>query len=163
MSTRSNISTATWIVRIAFAVVFLANLQCALQFVLEPQNFTAAYEMQGVPGAAAIQGLGVTFLMWNATYPAYIANPRKFAVLGPIILVQQVIGLVGESTIYTQLGVPFLDGAAAGLGIGAASAAIATAPHALLAASTARFIVFDAAGLVIMALAYAVFRRARRK
>lgn len=30
-------------------------------------------------GAAAVQGLGVAFLMWNATYPAVIVSPRAFA------------------------------------------------------------------------------------
>lgn len=50
-----------------------------------------------MPGAAAVQGLGIAFLMWNATYPAVIASPLRFRAVAVIVLVQQAIGLAGES------------------------------------------------------------------
>ena len=130
--------------RVAFALVFAINVQCALSFVLWPDAYAASYELSGVPGAAAVQGLGVAFLMWNATYPPVIANPRRFRALFAVLLVQQVVGLTGESWILLSLPVG----------------------HAALAASIIRFIAFDAAGLMLMAAALSWLvladRRARR-
>lgn len=119
--------------RVAVAIVFALNVQCALQFVLWPEAFAGAYELSGVAGEAAVRGLGVAFLMWNATYPAVIANPRRFQTLYAVVLAQQAIGLVGETGIL--LGLP--------------------AGHDVLAASILRFIAFDAGGLVLMAAAFA--------
>ena len=101
---------AAWLARAAFLLVFAIN----------------------VPGAAAVQGLGIAFLMWNATYPAVIASPLRFRAVAVIVLVQQAIGLAGES--WLRFGLP--------------------AGHAALSASIERFILFDAAGLVLMAAAF---------
>lgn len=130
--------------RVAVALVFAVNVQCAASFVLWPEAFAGGFELAGVPGAAAVRGLGVAFLMWNATYPPVIANPRRFRALFAVVLVQQAVGLAGESWILLSLPVG----------------------HAALAASIIRFIAFDAAGLVLMAAALAWLvladRRARR-
>ncbi|HAM14572.1 MAG TPA: hypothetical protein DCP91_01635 [Eggerthellaceae bacterium] len=125
---------AVWAVRIAFAAVFAINVQCAVSFALWPGDFAAAYELQGVAGQAAVRGLGISFLMWNTTYPAFIAAPDRFRVLGWVILAQQAVGLVGESLL------------------------LATLPlgHEVLAASVLRFIAFDAAGLVAMGATWLV-------
>ena len=117
--------------------MFALNVQCALQFVLWPEAFAGAYELSGVAGEAAVRGLGVAFLMWNATYPAVIASPRRFRALYVVVLVQQAIGLVGETAIL--LGLP--------------------GGHEVLAASILRFIAFDAVGLVLMAAAFAWLRK----
>ena len=90
-------------------------------------------ELAGVPGATAVRGLGIAFLMWNATYPAVIASPARFRALGVVVLAQQAIGLAGESWI--RLSLP--------------------AGHEALAASIDRFVVFDAAGLALMGVAFA--------
>lgn len=124
---------AAVLVRIAFAIVFVVNVQCAVSFVLQPDAYAPAYELSGTAGAVAVQGLGIAFLMWNATYPAVIANPRRFRALGAVVLAQQAIGLAGESWI--RLSLP--DG------------------HAMLAASIERFVAFDAFGLVLMAATFA--------
>ena len=118
--------------RIAVALVFALNVQCALQFVLWPASFAGAYELSGVAGEAAVRGLGVAFLMWNATYPAVIASPRRFRSLYVVVIAQQTIGLIGESAILLSL----------------------PAGHKILAESIQRFIAFDATGLVIMAAAF---------
>ena len=131
---------AAWAVRLAFAFVFAANVQCALSFVLQPAAFAPAYELSGVAGSVAVQGLGVAFLMWNATYPAVIASPHRFRPLSIVVLVQQAIGLVGESWI--RLSLP--DG------------------HTVLAANIERFIAFDAFGLVLMAATLGVYFRVKR-
>lgn len=132
---------ATWFARIAFAAVFVVNAQCALSFVLTPADFAGAYELEGVAGEAAVQGIGIAFLMWNATYPAFIAAPQRFCVLGWVILAQQAIGLVGESLLLANL----------------------PADHGVLAASIMRFVVFDGAGLVLMGIAFACLLIARRR
>ena len=124
---------AAWLARAAFLLVFAINVQCAASFVLWPDAYAPSFEVAGVPGAAAVQGLGIAFLMWNATYPAVIANPRRFRALYAVVLVQQAVGLASESWILLSL----------------------PAGHAALAASIVRFIAFDAAGLVLMAAAFA--------
>lgn len=126
--------------RVAVALVFALNVQCAVSFVLWPGAYAGGFELEGVPGAAAVRGLGVAFLMWNATYPAVIANPRRFRALYAVVLAQQAVGLAGESWILLSL----------------------PAGHAALAASIVRFIAFDAAGLVLMAAAFAWLARADR-
>lgn len=129
----ARVRRAAWLVRLAFALVFVINVQCAVSFVLWPGAYAGGFELEGVPGAAAVRGLGVAFLMWNATYPAVIANPRRFRALYAVVLAQQAVGLAGESWILLSL----------------------PAGHAALAASIVRFIAFDAAGLVLMAAAFA--------
>ena len=121
------------VARLAFAAVFAVNVQCALAFVIDPGTYAAAYELSGVAGQAAVRGLGIAFLMWNVTYPLVIVNPWRHRTLAYVVLAQQAIGLAGESAL------------------------LATLPsgHGMLAASVGRFIAFDAAGLVVMAAAFA--------
>ena len=135
-ATPRGVRAAAWGVRGAFALVFAVNVQCALAFVAQP-----AYELSGAAGTAAVQGIGVAFLMWNATYPAVIAQPRRFRSLAVVVLVQQAIGLVGESCVR------------AGLPVG----------HDLLAANIERFIAFDAVGLALMAAAFVWLLAAERR
>lgn len=134
--------TAVWACRVCFALVFIVNIQCALSYVVMPESFTGGFQLSGVPGVVAVQGIGVAFLMWNATYPAFIVSPQRFKTLGIVVVVQQIIGLVGESAILLNL--PLVG-------------------YAQLAESILRFILFDALGLIIMATSlvflFFVFRR----
>lgn len=123
---------SVWAVRIAFAVVFFLNVQCAVQFILWPGSFTGSYELSGVAGEAAVRGLGIAFLMWNCTYPAVIIRPERFKALGVVVLVQQAIGLVGE----TLLSVSLPGG------------------HAILQGGISRFALFDGLGLVLMLVTF---------
>ena len=132
---------ATWTSRVVVAIVFAINVWCALGFALDPSAYMGAYELSGAPGKVAIQGIGIAFLMWNATYPLVIINPSKHRTLFAVVLAQQLIGLVGESAILLTL----------------------EAGHALLRASILRFIAFDGAGLVLMAIAFALLAIALRK
>lgn len=125
---------STWVVRLIFAAVFAVNVYCAVQFIIDPQTYIAAYQLEGAGGEAAIRGYGITFLMWNATYPLFIIFPKQQKILGGIIIVQQLIGCLGE--VYILGAVP-------------------TAGYETLISSTIRFIAFDAAGLVLMLLSYA--------
>lgn len=131
---------AVWATRICFALVFAINVQCAVQFVVNPAGFMGGFGLSGPEGQLAVAGLGVAFLMWNATYPLFIWQPTRFAVLGAVILAQQIIGLAGETALYLQLG-----------------SFTAVAGPAIL-----RFICFDGAGLVLMGAAFAVFCKSRK-
>ena len=132
---------AAWACRVAFAAVFAVNVHCALSFVIDPAAYMGGFELAGVPGEAATRGMGVAFLMWNCTYPLVIWQPTRFRALGAVVLAQQVVGLVGEAAILAGL----------------------PAGHAVLAGGIARFIAFDAAGLVAMAAAYASLLIASRR
>ena len=122
--------------RALVALVFIVNVQCALQFVLWPGAYTAAYQVEGASAEVMVRTVGVCFLMWNATYPPVIARPARYRVLFGVVLAQQLIGLVGESLL--------LAGLQPGLEV--------------LAGSIARFVAFDAAGLVLLAAAFLITR-----
>ena len=140
--TRDTQSTRLWIARVLVAAVFLLNVQCALQFILWPGNYVTAYQVQGPSAEAIIRTVGICFLMWNVTYPPVILHPDRYRILFGVVIVQQVIGLVGESLLLVGLG--------AGLEV--------------LAASITRFIAFDATGLVALLLAFLISRQqAERK
>lgn len=126
---------AAWLCRICFAIVFVVKVHCALGYVISPSDFAGGFQLSGVEGAVAVQGIGIAFLMWNATYPLFIVSPQRFRVLGFVVLAQQIIGLIGESAIYFCLPSGF----------------------AQLAGSINRFIAFDAFGLIIMATSFIVF------
>ena len=126
-----------WIARLFVLAVFVVNVYCALSFILMPEQSAGAYELAGASGVAAIQGMGVTFLMWNATYPLVIINPSKYRKLFIIVIVQQIIGLIGESYILYLL----------------------PEGHQLLAESITRFIIFDAAGFLLLILGFILARR----
>ncbi|MEC4273728.1 hypothetical protein VJ923_11225 [Adlercreutzia sp. R25] len=136
-----SVKIVTWVVRACFTFVFVVNAQCALGFALTPEAYMGAYELSGVPGRVGVQGIGIAFLMWNCTYPAFIAAPRRFTALGVVILAQQVVGLIGESTIRATL----------------------PADHDLLASSIDLFIAFDALGLFLMAASFAALKITERR
>jgi len=130
-------SARGWVARVAVGAVFVLNVQCALQFILCPERYSGGFELSGVPGATAIRGLGIAFLMWNATYPLVIRDPHTHRALFAVVLVQQLIGLVGETWLLLTL----------------------PAGHDALAASIARFAAYDGAGLLVMAAAFAALGR----
>lgn len=124
--------TAQWFARVAVAAVFAVNVQCALAFLVAPARYASGFGLGGVPGEAAVRGLGVAFLMWNVTYPLVIWQPRRQRTLFAVVLAQQAVGLIGETWLLLSLPVG----------------------HKALASSITRFIVFDGAGLVLMAAAF---------
>lgn len=129
-----------WLARVAVGAVFVLNVHCALQFILWPERYAAGLELAGVPGEAAIAGFGIAFLMWNATYPLVLWDPRKHRALFAVVLMQQLIGLVGETWLLLRL----------------------PAGHDTLAASITRFAAFDCAGFALMLLAFILSRESNR-
>jgi hypothetical protein len=125
---------ATWFARLAVGAVFVMNVTCALDFLLRPERYVSGFEVGGVVGETIVQGFGILFLMWNATFPPVILHPDRHKTLFGVILVQQAIGVIGESWLYLQL----------------------PGGHEALRTSGLRFILFDGLGLVLMSAAYAL-------
>ena len=117
-----------WISRVLIGAVLVMNVQCALQFLANAEAYLAAYELEGVPGAAAIRALGVLFLMWSVPYLVAFWDPLEHRVSLYEAVAMQAIGLAGETLIL--LGLP--EG------------------HEALRGSIARFILFDGLGLVAL-------------
>jgi len=117
-----------WSARLLIAVVIAWNLECALVFWLNPGVFAPGFELAGVPGAAAVQGFAVLFVMWNIPYLVALWNPMHHRRSVWESLVMQTVGVIGESLILFLL----------------------PAGHAILHASLLRFIFFDATGVLLL-------------
>jgi hypothetical protein len=123
-----------WITRLLIATVTAWNLQAACVFILSPVTFVNAYELSGVPGEAAVRGIGVLFLMWNVPYITALWDPVRYKLALFFTVIMQFIGLVGESYILSTL----------------------PPEHSMLHTSILRFIVFDGAGLIMLFAAFAI-------
>ena len=77
-----------WVCRICFTIVFIVNIHCAISFIVDPGPYAWNFGLRGDSGNFAVRGLGIAFLMWNATYPVFIALPNRFKVVGGIVLAQ---------------------------------------------------------------------------
>ena len=126
-----------WLARLLIAIVTGWNLQAALVFILWPERFMHGFELTGVPGAVAVRGTGILFVMWNVPYLVALWHPRKYRLVLGIMMVMQFVGLVGESLILFTL----------------------PHGHALLSTSITRFIIFDGSGLILLLGAYWVLNR----
>jgi hypothetical protein len=114
-----------WLSRLLIAAVIVWNLQAALAFFIKPDAYISAFELNGVPGAAALRGMAVLFVMWNVPYAVACWQPRRQRVSLWQALVMQALGVLGETFILLNL----------------------PAGHNLLAGSLQRFIAFDTLGL----------------
>ena len=118
-------------------LVILWNLGAAFVFLLRPELYTGAYELGGQPGAAALRGIGLLFVMWNVPYVVALWHPVRHRTSLYEALAMQTIGLVGEAVIYFSL--PTI--------------------HMVLRASILRFIAFDGLGLVLLVIAHWITRQ----
>jgi hypothetical protein len=128
--------TRLWLGRVLIGLVFFWNIQCAIAFLVAPATFAPGFELSGPAGDAIVRGVGVLFLMWNVPYAVALWHPIRHRVSLYEALAMQAIGLVGESLILWSLG----------------------GGHPVAAGSVQRFIVFDGAGLALLALAAWVTR-----
>ncbi len=124
--------TRNWIARALIAVVLTLNLQAALQYMIAPQAFSAGFELSGTPGATAVAGVGILYLMWQVPYVFALTNPISHKISLIEALLMQAIGLLGESWLLSTI----------------------DPNHAALRSSIVRYIIFDAGGLVLLACAY---------
>lgn len=129
--------TRRWIARVLIGLVLVWNVQAALTFLIWPSSFAWAYELSGIPGEAAIRGTGVLFLMWNVPYVPALWHPIRYRLALVLAWTMQLVGLVGETLILVTL----------------------PSGHATLGASVLRFILFDAAGLILLGIAWWLTRR----
>lgn len=125
--------------QILIGSVILVNLQCAMLFILFPDQFAGSFELAGVPGRSMVQGMGILFVMWNIPYLVAFYDPLRHRISHMEAIAMQLVGLAGESILLLNLPAGYL----------------------LLRSTAIRFIVFDAVGLVILGLAYAVVARNR--
>lgn len=123
---------AIWFARGAIAAVLLWNLSAAVPFVIAPAAYAGAFELSGNVGAVLTRSIGILFLMWCVPYLPALWSPVRHRICLTVILVQQLIGLVGE--LWMALTLP--------------------PEHVILLTTGRRFIAFDAAGLLLLALAW---------
>jgi hypothetical protein len=121
-----------WLARLALSAVFFFNVTCALAFLFRPSAYMHGFEVGGVAGETLVRGIGILFLMWNTTYPLAIRHPWRYRWAFAVILVQQAIGLAGET--WMLLALP--------------------PGHDALTATGWRFVAFDGGGLVAMAVTF---------
>jgi hypothetical protein len=126
----------SWVVRVAVGSVFVVNLGCAAAFTFQPEQYVPAFELGGLPGRIVVQAFGILFLMWNVTYPPVLLHPNSQMTLFGVILVQQAIGLAGETWLWLHLP----------LG------------HFPLSSTGLRFMTFDSIGLILMGVAYVLLK-----
>lgn len=126
-----------WIARLLIGLVLAWNVQAALAFLIWPSSFVWAYELSGVAGEAAIRGVGVLFLMWNVPYVPALWHPIRYRLALVLAWTMQLVGLAGETLILVSL----------------------PSGHVTLGTSVLRFIVFDAAGLVLLGIAWWLVRQ----
>ena len=131
-----NEKSRNWVSRFLIGLVTAWNLQAALTFILWPEQYAPGFELTGVPGAEAVRGTGILFVMWNVPYLVALWHPRKYRLALGLAVVMQFVGLVGESLILFTL----------------------PNEHALLSASITRFIAFDASGLLLLGVAFWLVR-----
>ncbi len=136
MPQKRTIHWPPWLARLLILLVFTLNLQAAALFVLFPERFLAPFELSGVPGRAAIQGVGILFLMWQVPYGFALYNPVKHRSALLMANLMQLIGLVGESLLLISI----------------------PQAHARLATSIRRFVIFDGGGLLLLLAALVIVR-----
>jgi len=126
-----------WISRLLICIPTAWNLQAAFVFIFSPAAFVRSFELSGVPGEAAVRGVGLLFLMWNVPYIAAIWHPVRHRPALVMALIMQFTGLIGEGYILSTL----------------------PPEHVTLHASLLRFIVFDGAGLIMLGAAWWIIRK----
>lgn len=120
-----------WISRGCIAIVFLANVQCAVAFIILPDSYVPQYELTDTAGIATIQAIGILFLMWNVPYAVALWHPIRHRTSLWEAVIMQAIGVIGESIILVSL----------------------PESRVVLRSSIERFLWFDGLGLVLLLLA----------
>jgi len=124
-------------VRILIGLVFLANIQCALVFLINPSPYIFGFGLDGAAGEQIVRALGLLFVMWNVPYAFALANPIKHRVSLIEAVIMQALGLIGEA------GILLIGG-----------------PYSLPIENTlTRFILFDGIGLVFLLIALWLVRK----
>ena len=126
-----------WIARILVAIVIFINFQAALQYLLNQNAYSGAFELEGIAGMAAVMGVGILYVMWQVPYVFAAINPAAHRLSMTEAVLMQAIGLLGETWLRTRIPVE----------------------HTVLRNSILRYIVFDAGGLVLLSVAWALVNK----
>ena len=126
-----------WIARLLVAIVIFINLQAAVQYLLNPNAYSGAFELEGIPGMAAVMGVGILYVMWQVPYVFAAINPAAHRLSMTEAVLMQAIGLLGETWLRSRIPVE----------------------HTVLRNSILRYIVFDAGGLVLLSVAWALVNK----
>lgn len=136
--TKSQVSLL--ISRLLIFVVLAMNLQCAVLYLVNPEPYAAAFELSAEEGRAVVIGFGILFFMWQVPYVFALVHPlRHFQSLVEAVLMQA-IGLIGEWLLFRTI---LMD-------------------HVLQRATILRFILFDAAGLLLLLGALVIIQHNQR-
>ena len=125
-----------WIARLLIGLVLFLNVQCAIAFLIAPQDYARGFEIEGVGGRVMVSGLGLLFLMRNVPYAAALWRPRQHLLSLVEAITMQSIGLCGEAILLSTVPVG----------------------HTALRLAAKRFIIFDSSGLFLLLLAFALVR-----
>ena len=126
-----------WIARLLVAVVIFINLQAALQYILNPNAYSGAFELEGIPGMSAVMGVGILYVMWQVPYVFAAINPIAHRLSLTEAVLMQAIGLLGETWLRSRIPVE----------------------HTVLRNSILRYIFFDAGGLVLLVVAWTLVNK----
>ena len=125
------------ITRILIGLVFIANIQCALVFLINPSPYIVGFGLEGAAGEQIVRALGLLFVMWNVPYAFALAHPRKHRMSLIEAVIMQAVGLIGETCILWFGG-----------------------PYPLPIETTlTRFILFDGIGLIFLLIAVWLVRK----
>jgi hypothetical protein len=128
-----------WIAQVLIAIVVFFNLDAAFSFMFRPDLYAPGFEISGIPGRAVTQGMGLLFLMWNVPYIFALVKPVKHFISLVEAVLMQAIGVIGETILLLNL----------------------PGSHAIITASTERFIIFDGGGLILLVVALVIARQIR--
>ena len=103
-----NNSKRIWAARLLVTIVLFWNLQAAFLFMLKPQLFVQSFQLNGVPGEAAVVGYGILFLMWQVPYFFAFLHPVKFKISLLQALIMQTIGVIAESILLSTISIDYL-------------------------------------------------------
>jgi hypothetical protein len=101
-------------------------------------RYSAAFELDGVTGEVLVRSIGLLFLMWVVPYIPVTFSPKRHRVCLSVIVIQQMIGLIGESWMLAKL----------------------PSDHAALRFTGTRFVIFDSLGLLLLLIAWKLVQQA---
>jgi hypothetical protein len=125
-----------WIARVLIFAVFACNMQCVYSFMVHPEDAIAAYQLAGLGAEPVARSIGISFLLWNCTYPLPIFKPDRYHTVFGIVVFQQAVALILETWLLFTLG----------------------PEQQVLADAIVKFIRFDAPGIVFLSFAFFLAR-----
>jgi hypothetical protein len=126
-----------WISRSLIGLVLFFNLESALAFLWNPQDYVGGFGMQGAAGNVIVRSIGLLFVMWNVPYLVAFLHPIKHRVSLVESIAMQSIGLLGETVLLLTLAPGFLG----------------------INNTLSRFIWFDSSGLLCLSIALWLVRK----